>query len=103
MTSSKLLVGGLLVAATLCLAPLSAKADEEFKGGDSSFGEVGVTLGTPGGINLNLGYWSSSSFPWLLRASGGYLGAIVGAQADFGIAFDKEGIFRQYVSLSGVY
>ena len=62
--------------------------------------EIGVTVGTPGAVNLNVGLWGTSGVPLLVRVSGMHLGSLYGVQGDFGWAFDREGSFKQYVALS---
>jgi hypothetical protein len=63
--------------------------------------DVGISVGTPGGLNLGVTKWGIGSVPVLLRASGSYLGSnIWGYQPEIGIAFDTEGLFRQYFSVA---
>ena len=77
-------------------APAKA-ADEEF----GLLKEVGLTFGTPGFVNLNLGVWGTPSLPIPARVSGGYYGSFwKGIQGDLGWAFDQAGSFRQYIALS---
>lgn len=63
--------------------------------------DVGISVGTPGAINLGVTKWGIGSMPILLRASGSYLGQNVwGYQPEVGLAFDTEGIFRQYIAVA---
>ena len=63
--------------------------------------DVGISVGTPGGLNLGITKWGIGSVPVLLRASGTYMGnQLWGVQPEIGIAFDTEGLFRQYVSVA---
>jgi hypothetical protein len=64
--------------------------------------EIGITAGTPSVVNLNLGYWGSSAFPFLVRLSGMYYGATRGIQVDAGYVFQREKHFKQYVAVSFV-
>lgn len=64
--------------------------------------ELGLTLGPPTIINVNVGYWGSKDFPALVRVSGMYYGDTRGIQVDVGYVFSRELNFRQYVALSGV-
>jgi hypothetical protein len=67
-----------------------------------SLREVGLTLGTPSVLNLNLGYWGDKGFPIVVRASGAYFGDTRGVEVDVGYVFMREAHFRQYVAVSGV-
>jgi hypothetical protein len=69
--------------------------------GESLF-EVGLSLGPPTILNLNLGFWGPQSFPMVFRASGMYYGSTRGAQFDVGYAFLREAHFREYAGLSVV-
>ncbi len=66
-----------------------------------SFKELGLTLGSPGKLNLNLGYWGSDDFPLVARFSAGYFGEKNrGMQFDLGWKFHQtaSGNFRQFLA-----
>jgi hypothetical protein len=67
-----------------------------------SLTEIGLTLGPPTIVNINLGYWGPKELPMLVRVSGMYYGNTRGIQLDVGYVFDRERNFRQYVALSAV-
>jgi len=64
--------------------------------------EIGLTLGPPTIVNLNLGYWGPKSFPMLARFSGMYYGDTRGLELDLGYVFQRDAHLRQYVALSFV-
>ncbi len=63
--------------------------------------ELGITIGTPGQINLNIGYWGTTDFPFIARISGAYWTKTdKGAQLDLGWRFHQSssGKFRQFLA-----
>lgn len=63
------------------------------------FKEVGMTVGTPGGLNVNVGIWG----PMVLRASGMYLGTkMTGGEVQMGWALRREGHFKHYVGVQAL-
>ena len=66
----------------------------------TSLTEIGLTLGTPAGLNLVLGYWDvGASVPWLVRVSGMSYGSnLEGIQGDLGWVFFEHEHFKQYLA-----
>ena len=64
--------------------------------------EVGLSLGPPSILNVNLGYWGSREFPMLFRLSGMYYGDNRGIQADVGYILSRNAFFKQYVAISAI-
>jgi hypothetical protein len=64
--------------------------------------ELGLTLGPPTIVNLNLGYWGPRSLPLLFRVSGMYYGDTRGIQADVGYIFQRDAHLKQYLAVTFV-
>jgi hypothetical protein len=98
-----------LAALLILAAPALASADSPSATASTSLAEptrfvlkeVGLTLGTPAGLNLNLGFWGTESIPLLVRASGMYYGSLKGFQGDLGLVSNGSG-FRPFVAASFV-
>jgi hypothetical protein len=105
-----LLVTGFLLMQSSALAsnePLAATVTAETEQAANSAHtpgsiEVGATVGTPALLNLNLGYWNDSGFPWIARASGMYYGDLRGLQLEFGWSLSRSKAFGQFLSLAVV-
>lgn len=64
--------------------------------------ELGVSLGTPAGLNFSTGIWGTSDVPLVVRATGMYWGPkLKGVQGDLGFLFNPEGNFKHYLAVSG--
>jgi len=98
---TKLFVGVTLLAGIASHAIADTTLQASSSESDRVNMDIGISVGTPGGLNLNVTKWGIGPVPLLLRASGTYLGAnLWGYQPEVGIAFDTEGSFRQYVSVA---
>lgn len=75
-------------------APVEKQADS------CALKEIGITFGSPTGINATLGYWGTDDIPVLVRFSGAYYRRSGGLQMDLGWAFDRTGKFRQNLALT---
>ena len=90
-----LTIAAMGIAAVMVTKPAFAES--------SGLKELGVTLGTPAGLNINVGWWGDESFPLLARLSGMYYGSLSkGVQGEVGWAFDTDGAFKQFVAAAGL-
>jgi hypothetical protein len=88
------LLGFVLFAANAQTAEVTAKSNPALY-------EVGVSVGTPSGVNLVFGYWGTDTTPLLLRVSGMDYGSnLRGVQVDAGWVFYRGPTFKQYLALS---
>lgn len=98
---TKLFVGAAMLASVATPAFAETTLHSTSSDSDRVNMDIGVSVGTPGGINLGVTKWGIGSVPLLVRGSGTYLGEnFWGFQPEVGVAFDTEGLFRQYVAVA---
>lgn len=79
----------------LTAMPLSHPSDW----GDSTMMELGLSIGTPGGLNLGFGVRNIGGSGFYTK---GYLGTLIvlwGAELEAGYSFDQSGDFKQFVGV----
>lgn len=98
---TKLLVGAAMIASVATPAIADTTLQSTASQDDRVNMDVGVSVGTPGGLNLGVTKWGIGEIPLLVRGSGSYINSnFWGFQPEVGFAFDTEGLFRQYVSVA---
>lgn len=100
----KLMIGLTLVAvAAVGTAAKAAEISESVTPRTRPLVELGLSLGTPAGLNVSAGLWGTSSVPLMARVSGMYFGQkLSGIQGDLGILFNPDGNFKHYLAISGM-